>query len=309
MRYRRKLNTGNHGAIISGQRRNIRPGDLVECEPEELGSEANNYEEVAVAFVEKHRNKPGFVVIDAAGKKHPPTGCLAKEEAEKLAKELTAGGAKKAWQIEAERITARLRLKSPWLTPPKPGGHPGNLTYLPNDLPGLRQELATKQSEAFNPEGQAVGEKAAAKARLKAAWAAWKYQVEIDPLGRHELNDPQDGQHVEAIGLAAARLAVLEEEIVEIKARLKAATKTEAAEATDEASRLRWMGRYKCSMDRKIISCDGRAVIYEDNKPLFADNRESVTSYLEQCQNHQREQAKAKQARRDAERAAEKVAV
>lgn len=300
----KRIGGGIHSAIIDGKRVKIRTGDFVTCTPEALGSFLPDYEEVAQPRVEKHRNQPGFVVIEADGTKHPATGCISGQEAQALAAKLAAGETTlKAWEIEAQRLEPAIRAKSVWLSPPKPGGHPGNIKFFPNDLPGLKQVLKLKQSQEFNTEGQAVGELAQAKLALKAAWERWRYECELDSMGRLDVNDPQ-GEFAEATGYASAALSVLEAEIAEIKRRIKAASTKATTEADDRASRLKFCGISRMR-NGVMAEMDGRAVVYPagSRKPQFADDGMPLEQYLELLKEHQAN----KQKRRDEERRAEKL--
>lgn len=210
-----------------------------------------------------------------------------------------------------ERATRRFEIlnrpKSIWFNETKPAG-----TVLwqapPKDLPSLKRCLWAKTTEEFDASG-VPGELRQAKSVLMEAWQDFRHFCKNDPLGRLDPHSPED-EHLERIAKAQARVNLIEEEVHEIERRIAAATEPLEQVKEDEAFRLRWLGRYKCSVDHKIISCDGRKVIQDaEDKPVFADNGDDVAEYLQKCKEHLSEQAKAKQARRDAERAAEKVAV
>lgn len=300
-KFQRKLNIGPHTLLVNGKRVRVRPGDTVECEPSELGGEADNYTEVAQPEVRKHSRLPGFVVVDpASGAVLSGKGDMKKEDAQALAAKLAEGERGKAWEVEADRVEPALRLKSVWLTPAL-GGHPGNLKFIPNDLPSLKQALKAKQSTEFNADGQAVGELAQARLALKGAWLAWQYECSLALLGNRDVEDPQ-GEFAEKVGYCSAALNVLEAEIAEIKARIKAATKTVAAEADDRAARLRFCGISR-SHGGVLAEMDGRAVEMVGGKFCFADDKMPVEEYLELVKQHKA----AKQAKRNAERKAEKL--
>lgn len=306
-KFRRKLGIGNHNAIISGKRQNIRPGDVVECSPAELGSLIEEYEEIAEPRIEKHRNLPGFVVI-ADGIKHPATGCLKKEEAEALAQELAAGTEQTPLERETARLEAILREKNEWLSGPQKSGNTlVKYNTIPADAEGLRRIYELKKSEDFE-EGDgfaiAVGEMGMRKLVLKRAWEGWQRQVEIDPMQSLTLNSPQD-DHFHQIADAQARLNILQAEIKEIGKRYKAAAKEKVVQADDRAARLRFRGIQKMQ-NHRIAECDGRPVIYDENgkNPCFKDDGQLIADYMVEVKKYRVSRNAARTARAKAERKA-----
>lgn len=306
--YTRKIGTGNHVPIINGKRVTVRPGDVIECDdPHELGSCIDQYDEIPMPTIEKHRNQPGFVVIGVDGKRHPETGCLPKEEAEALAAELAAGEVLLPWQIEAKRLFSVISLKSPYLGRQVGGNTLVSTFTAATDRQGLQQALEIKQSEDFNIDGQATGEMSHAKMRLKTAWADWQYQVENDPMGQLDLNNPQ-GEHVERIGEAAARMDVLTAEIKVIKARLAALKKEESTATDDRAKRLRFAG-FGRLQDGRYAEYDGRPIVYREGKPFFKDDGMALADYLPLVKAHKEERSARREAQAKAERKAEREAL
>lgn len=202
------------------------------------------------------------------------------------------------------RFEILFRPKSIWFNEVRPAG-----TVLwqapPKDLRGLKRCLWAKTTEDLDNDG-VPGELRQAKSALMEEWKEYRHFCKNDPLGRLDRHNPE-GEYLERIAEAQAHVNLIEAEIAEIERRIAAAEEPLGQIKEDQTTRLRFKGRYKCNMDRKIIECDGREVIQDkDDKPVFADNGESVTKYLDRCKEHQTKAAKAKQTQRDAERAAEK---
>lgn len=163
MKYFKKLlNTGNlsanlsEGSEVNGQpvsgRRHIRPGDIVKCNPADLGkSGIKSFEEITA-----------------------PTG-----------------KPKSPLKAEIARLESILRQKSVWLNPGyRP--EVGQFIHIPGDSAGLTDFLAGLEDESFNTSGQAIGAMSSGKAKLKSAWDAWRYLVTTDPNGMKKLKEPTD---------------------------------------------------------------------------------------------------------------------
>ena len=93
---------------------------------------------------------------------------------------------------------------------------------------------------------------------------------------------------MDAIAKAQAQVIVLEEEIKDIRKRLRAARKPDDEEKALKIKRLRWKGSYHCNADREIIEVDGREVVQDaDDVAVFADDRTYVHEYLLECKKAQ----------------------
>lgn len=205
------------------------------------------------------------------------------------------------------RFEILYRPKSIWFNEEKPVG-----TVLwqatPKDLRGLQRCLWAKTTEELDKSGE-PGELRRAKSILMAAWQDYRKACADDPFGRLDRLNPPEGDYLEKIAEAQARVNLIEDEIREIERRIAATEEPLEQKKEDQAARLRFKGRYRCNEDRKVIECDGREVRQDEgDKPVFVDTGESVAEYLEQCKVHLKEAAKAIQAKRDAERAADKAA-
>lgn len=107
-RFRRKRNVGHHSAIIDGIRRDVKPGEVVVCKPEELGGFISDYEaldppapeaEPKVKLIPVHVSKGRWNVLHGATGEPVNADWLNAEEAEAMAKRPIA-------EVEAE-VAAR----------------------------------------------------------------------------------------------------------------------------------------------------------------------------------------------------------
>lgn len=239
--WKKKHGSGINVLVVDGERVTIRPGDHVFASISELGSRASQYEPAAASTRKR---------------------------------ELTA------LEIEVKKNEEPLKLKSLWLNPAFRAGI-GSIEHKPNDVKGLREVLAGKQSQDFNKDGQAVGELGTAKLELKNAWNAWKYQVSIDPKNEKSLKEPEE-PWLSPIAEAMAKLNILQSEIREIKILLEVAESYEKKISDNRAQKLKDHGFSKLR-NHKYFEVDGRAIEYKDNKPFFKDDGQSVLEYLENC--------------------------
>jgi len=113
-------------------------------------------------------------------------------------------------------------------------------------------------------------------------------------------SDPFDPQTQEELNRWRGKIEVLAEESRALATHVK---KLEAEERQKQETRPR-IGAMKMYEDR-IASCDGRAVVYKDSKPVFEDTGECVFNYV--AETLERRKAKARKKKMMAKAALQQI--
>lgn len=168
------------------------------------------------------------------------------------------------------------------------------------DRDSLEQKLAELQEKDLE----------ICKDNLSEAWGNWKHQCNIDLMQEKKITEPE--QHfIPAIARAQAELNICKEEIKTVKSRLAA-----LAEKTTENPKILAEFRRKNHLKGKRLndkagrlkSIDGWGIVADGKGiPQIPEKNCSLREYMDECLVHQRNRAKEKQRRRDAECAAAKM--